>query len=308
MLAYIFIVVVQIVFNTQIIFGLNTSDGAFGLRKIFGTTLVLVPFVVDQVLFHKQNSNFLNSALEEWYVVSYVQLIHNKDIIRKGIAKINQSRISLSKENMLEIISNLLRQSSFRYVSNGSLTNEYFDLAYSTLNEGFIYIIITNFGSAASRLISIFKNKSFNHVLLSFDKKLYTIFSYNGGKKISPLGLNTKIMNGFCKNADSSIMVYRLKATSVEKKKIIDKVHEINEQGNAYNLLELNSKNLFKLNKMPCSQFVYKILALANLIYFQKDIANIRPTDFVELDYYRKLEFAYEIKFCKKSSDLEYKT
>lgn len=223
--------------------------------------------------------NFLNSSFEERYVVSYAQLIHNKDIIRKGFAKINQSGMFFSKENMLEIISNLLRQSSFQYVSNGSLTDEYFDLAYSTLNEGFLYIIITNFGSAASRLLSIFKNKSFNHVLLSFDKKLYTIISYNGGA---------------CKNTDSSIMVYRLKATSEEKKKVIEKLHEFNKQGNE--------------NMMLCSKFVYKILALANLIYFQKDIAKIRPTDFVELDYYRKLEFAYEIKFCKKSSDLEYKT
>ncbi|MGB8450913.1 MAG: hypothetical protein WCD89_01135 [Anaerocolumna sp.] len=287
---------------------MNTSDGAFVLKKISGTALVLVPFVVEQLFFRKQNGNFFIPSLEEWSVVSYAQLIYSKDIIKKGIAKINQSGKSLSKENMLEIISGLSRYKSFRYVSNGSLTDEYFGLAYATLNEEYIYIIITNSGSAASRLFSVFTNKSFNDVFLSFDKKLNTIISYNGGEKISPPGLNPEMMDTFHKNTDSSIIVYRLKAASEQKKKIIDKVHEINVQGSAYNLLELDFKFLFKPNIMFCSQFVYKMLALANLVYFQKDLADVKPTDFVELDYYRKLEFAYEIKLCEKSSDLEYKT
>jgi len=33
--------------------------------------------------------------------------------------------------------------------------------------------------------------------------------------------------------------------------------------------------------------------------------AHVKPTDFVELDYYRKLEFAYEINFNKSSSSRE---
>lgn len=300
--------VVQIVFNTLITFGMNTSDGSFVLRKILGSALVLVPFVIDQLFFYKQNSSFFIPSLEEWSVVSYAQLIHDKDTIKKGIAKINQSGKSLSKENMLEIISNLPRHGSFRFVSNGSLTDEYFDFAYASLNEEFLYIIITNCGSTASRLVSVFTNKPFHHVFLSFDKKLHTIISYDGGEKICPPGLNPEMVGTFNKNTDSSIMVYRLKVTNEQKKNVIDIVHEINEQGNAYNLLELDSKYLFKPNTNFCSLFVYKILVLANLIYFQKDPADIKPVDFVELDYYRKLEFLYEIKLCEKSSDLEYKT
>lgn len=308
MIAYVFIMVVQIVFNTLITFGMNLRDGAFVLSKVLGTVLALVPFVVEQLFFHRQNGSFFIPSLEEWSVVSYAQLIHNKDTIKKGIAKINQSGKSLSKENMLEIIGDLPRHSSFRYVSNGSLTDEYFDLAYATLDEEFIYIVITNSGSAASRLLSVFTNKSFNHVSLSFDKKLHTIISYNGGEKVSPPGLNHEMVDIFQKNADSSIMVFRLKTTSEQKRKIIDKVYEINVQGSAYNLLGLVFKYSYKPNIMFCSQFVYKMLALAGLIYFQKDATDVKPTDFVELDYYRKLEFAYEIKLCDKSSELEYQT
>ncbi|MEN2666915.1 hypothetical protein [Listeria aquatica] len=48
---------------------------------------------------------------------------------------------------------------------------------------------------------------------------------------------------------------------------------------------------------MFCSQFVYKILQFAELEYFRDSAAKIKPTDFVERDYYRKLAFCYEIKF-----------
>lgn len=48
---------------------------------------------------------------------------------------------------------------------------------------------------------------------------------------------------------------------------------------------------------MFCSQFVYTMLELSGLNYFEKDAAHVTPTDFIELDYYRKLEFVMEITF-----------
>ena len=42
---------------------------------------------------------------------------------------------------------------------------------------------------------------------------------------------------------------------------------------------------------MFCSQFVYTMLELAGLNYFEKDAARVIPADFIELDYYRNLEF-----------------
>lgn len=48
---------------------------------------------------------------------------------------------------------------------------------------------------------------------------------------------------------------------------------------------------------MFCSQFVYHILEISNSNYFNMDQTKVKPTDFVEKDYYRKLEYCYEIKF-----------
>jgi len=59
----------------------------------------------------------------------------------------------------------------------------------------------------------------------------------------------------------------------------------------------LVAKHSFRPNIMFCSQFVYKMLKLVGLEFFEKDAGEVRPTDFIELDYYKKMAFEYEIKF-----------
>lgn len=143
----------------------------------------------------------------------------------------------------------------------------------------------------------MFTNKAYNHVSLSFDKELKTIISYNGGESISPPGLNQEQLIYFNKKNDASIIVYRIAASKEHKQVIIDKIKEINEIGSAYNLIGLVTKVSIRPNIMFCSQFVYNILKVAELEYFYSPPAKVKPTDFIENDYYRKLEFCYEIKF-----------
>jgi hypothetical protein len=143
----------------------------------------------------------------------------------------------------------------------------------------------------------MFTQKQYNHASISFDKELKTIVSYNGGERIYPPGLNMEMIKYFNKKQDSSIIVYSIPATAEKKKSIIDKINEINKQGNAYNLFGLVFKFSFRPNIMFCSQFVYRMLKDAGLNYFEKKDGQIKPTDLIELDYYRKLKYEYEIKF-----------
>jgi hypothetical protein len=39
------------------------------------------------------------------------------------------------------------------------------------------------------------------------------------------------------------------------------------------------------------------MLKYAGVHYFEKEDGEVRPTDLIELDYYKKLRFEYEIKF-----------
>lgn len=58
----------------------------------------------------------------------------------------------------------------------------------------------------------------------------------------------------------------------------------------------------YQPNIMFCSQFVYSILEFAGLNYFDQSPTNVRPSHFIELDYYRKLEFVYEISLNDANS------
>jgi hypothetical protein len=100
----------------------------------------------------------------------------------------------------------------------------------------------------------------------------------------------------FNKKKGASILVYRLPCSEGQKRLIIKKIEEINREGNAYNVLGLLLRYSHKPNIMFCSQFVYRMLRIAGLSYFDKNNGRVRPTDFIELDYYKKLQFAYELR------------
>ncbi len=78
---------------------------------------------------------------------------------------------------------------------------------------------------------------------------------------------------------------------------MIQKIEQINKEGSAYNLIGLTLNVSIKPNIMYCSEFVYCLLDYADATYFDKNDAKVKPTDFVELDYYRKVSFEYEIIF-----------
>lgn len=202
---------------------------------------------------------------------------------------------ALSRQNLREIAQTLPRHRLFSYASQGALNDAYFELAAQSLNDGYIYLVITSSKSAPSELIGLFTRRTYNHVSLAFDADLCTLISYNGGEnRVSP-GLNAEALEQLIDKDGASVMVYRLPATYEQKRRMLEKVRLINRQGSAYNLLGLFLKIRPKQNSLFCSQFVYLMLELVELNYFQKNAAHVTPTDFVELDYYRKLDFIHQI-------------
>lgn len=194
-----------------------------------------------------------------------------------------------------KIIKDIPRHNSFIYLNKLSLDEEYFKNAKKSLYNGYIYIILSATGSPAGETIRKFIRKDYTHASLSFDEELKTIVSYNGGNDIGSPGLNNEMLEFFNQKEDSNIIVYKLKATKEQKKKILNEIERINKQGSSYNTVGLVVPYSFRANIMVCSQFVYTMLKLAKLDYFEKTPEKVRPTDFVELDYERKLEFISKV-------------
>jgi hypothetical protein len=101
----------------------------------------------------------------------------------------------------------------------------------------------------------------------------------------------------FHQKEGASVLIYSLAATPEQKRIIIDKIAIINNEGSAYNLIGFVIKRSLKPNIMFCSQFVYKMLEYADLQYFENKAGNVRPTDLIECDYRRKLQYEYELRF-----------
>ena len=208
-----------------------------------------------------------------------------------------KSKDSLNPDKLAEIAKDIPRHSYTKYLNRNTLSEAFFQECEESLKDEHLYVVISSTGSSASELISVFTRKEYNHVSLSFDRELKTVLSYNGGGSLYPPGLNREQLEYFRKKDDASILVYRLDAPIEKKRLVLEKIREINQNGSAYNLVGLVTKVSVRPNIMFCSQFVYSILRCAGLVYFTERDGLVKPSDLIERDYYRKLEFCYEIKF-----------
>ncbi|WP_127849945.1 hypothetical protein [Lacticaseibacillus hulanensis] len=294
-LAYLGILVLQIVFFVNVI------NSGFGYRAVLVRMVAAVvlpaPFLVEFIVTRSNNDRFYLPKLGQVATISFAEFKKNEARLRQAMAGADRVKSILSLDNVKDIMADLHRHSAVRYVNEGSLDAGYFNRAEESLADPSLYIVISNTGSPASELISLFTQKQFNHASLSFDSDLTTIISYNGGERVYPPGLNPEMVEAFHKKPDASVLVYRLPVTQTQKQCVIDTIRQINLTGSAYNILGLVTKRSLRTNIMFCSQFVYRMLQVAGVDYFQKKPGDVRPTDFVELDYKRKLQFVTEIKF-----------
>lgn len=300
-LCYLSIMSVQIVYVILVVF--NSSNNfhriTYLASKLFGTILVLLPYMIEPFLQVNRYVDFYLPSAHEIGVISFNQFLRYKNSIVDTLHTFSDVKKAMTITNLKFLFEEFRRHSSTKYINDGTIDKGYFENTKQYFDDPYLYIVISNTGSQASELIKIVTKKQFNHASISFDRDLKTIVSYNGGAKIYPPGLNPETIEFFYQKEDSSVMVYRLKATREQQEIILNKIKEINENGSAYNFIGLLLKRSHKPNIMFCSQFVYTMLTIAGLAYFEQKSAYVRPFDLVELDYKRKLEFCYEVKVKK---------
>ncbi|MDR1961906.1 MAG: hypothetical protein LBQ16_06450 [Gracilibacteraceae bacterium] len=294
--AYLFIMIFQLAVCNEALFATESHGAALLIRKTFGVALMFLSFVVSRYISAGKYAEFYLPSLQEAATISFAELNAGVEQLVRMAGKINEAGKSLSADNVKSIIDELPRHDSFRYVNAGALTKEYFAQAEASLADPHMYIMISNTGSEASEIISVFTQNHFNHASISFDRELQTVISYNGGERLYPPGLNREMIEYLGRKPGASILVYSLDCSAEQKRLILSKVEEINREGSAYNMMGLVLKRSFRPNIMFCSQFVYRMLQFAGMAYFVKSDGKVSPTDLIELDYRRKLQFIKEIK------------
>lgn len=209
----------------------------------------------------------------------------------------DHSRDALNRDNIKYLIAEIPRHGYIRYTSQYNLPNAFFTLSQEAIEEdNKLYIILSKTGSPASEVISLFTHKNFNHLSLSFDRNLKTMVSYNGGNNFQNPGLNTEDLKSLHQKNDSHVLVYSIQATKIQQQKILNKIKRINREGSAYNVLGLVTSHSIRRNMMFCSQFVYTMFQEAGLTFFDAPHGEVKPTDFIEKDFQKKMTFEYEIE------------
>lgn len=199
----------------------------------------------------------------------------------------------LTGADMLELARTIPRHNSFRYITAGSLGEDYFAEARRSLGDPSVYVVLSNTKSAAGKLIGLFTGHQYNHVSLAFDRDLRTLVSYNGGNDRFGPGLNREKAGELQRSPGSSLAVYRLPLSAAAKQGMIERVGRINREGSSYNLLGLILNYSFKPNIMFCSQFVYSLLDGEGIRLFDGIRGRVRPMDFVLLDRGQRLSRVY---------------
>jgi hypothetical protein len=187
-----------------------------------------------------------------------------------------------AREDLGVLARDMFRHNSFRYISAGTLPAAYFSAAEGALSDPYVYVVLSETKTPASRIIAFFTRDPYNHVSLSFDEDLETMVSYNGGNGRGAPGLNRETAADLCGRPGARLAVFRLHAGRGNKALMLDRVRRINDEGSSYNRLGLLSKRSVKPNIMFCSQFVYSMLELAGLDYLERESGTVKPADFIE--------------------------
>ncbi|MFC6164733.1 hypothetical protein ACFP3T_08645 [Lactiplantibacillus dongliensis] len=295
--AYIGVMIFQLVFNALVLFPMRGWTALYYPTKIVALGLLLLPLVVERFVMVQHQDEFYMPSAADVSAVSFDEVHRNWERVQIALQQLSQVHQSMSVDHLKTVLTDLPRHSATKYINHGTLTSAYFEQAQASLTDLNLYLVVSNTGSPASEIISAFTQKQYNHVSLAFDRDLKTIISYNGGDNVYPPGLNAENLAFFHQKDDASVLVYSLPVTQAQKAFVLDKLTSINHEGSAYNLVGLVAKHSFRPNIMFCSQFVYTMLRLAGVAYFDKQPGEVRPTDFIELDYYKKLRFEYEITF-----------
>ncbi|WP_096271159.1 hypothetical protein [Paucisalibacillus globulus] len=154
------------------------------------------------------------------------------------------------------------------------------------VGEKKIYILLTDTGTAFTRLIKSYTKKPYNHASISFDADLREVYSFGRKTPKNPfIGgfVREDIQSVLFKQADCAIYSLTISEEDFQKMHRFIQLIESNKDYYRYNLIGLFGvmvkKPIKRKNAFFCSQFVASVLKESNTINFEKDVCLVQPND-----------------------------
>jgi hypothetical protein len=149
-----------------------------------------------------------------------------------------------------------------------------------------IYLLLTDTGTAFTRLIKSYTKKPYNHASISFDVDLNEVYSFGRKTPKNPfIGgfVREDIESVLFRQADCAIYSLNVTDEDLQKMKQFIQLIAANKELYRYNLIGLFGvivkKPIKRKNAFFCSQFVASVLKESNTINFDKDVCLVQPSD-----------------------------
>lgn len=168
------------------------------------------------------------------------------------------------------------------------------------VEEGKIYLLLSDTGTVLTKLIKTYTKMPYNHASIAFDSKLREVYSF--GRKMA----DNPFIGGFVKedmNANlfqqATCAIYSLTVTGPQIKRMKRYIQAIEAQKEKYhyNLLGLFgvmfNKPMIRENSFFCSQFVATSLIKSGMMEPKRDPSLVKPGDLPNL---ADFELIYEGK------------
>lgn len=165
----------------------------------------------------------------------------------------------------------------------------------------YVYIVLTDTGSMFTRMIKFFTRKPYNHVSISLDEDLETLYSFGRLKPRNPFFggfVEEKIDEGtFALFKNTRALVLQVPVSQEEYERLRYLIHAFLEDKDAYryNLIgvlgALFDKPITRKNRYFCSSFVADISNQAGFLPLSRSPHLVRPDEFTKIEH---AEIVYE--------------
>jgi hypothetical protein len=158
-----------------------------------------------------------------------------------------------------------------------------------------VYLVMSQTGTWLSRAIKVYTKLSYNHISLSLDDSLSTMYSFGRINPINPFSggfvlenINEGVYKIF---PECRCIIYKLEISDEQYKRLqqLLKDFEANRERLRYNFLGLFyialNKDKHRKNHYFCSQFVSEVMQLSGIVKFDKPSNLVTVKDFMELSF-----------------------
>ena len=181
-----FIVVLMFLFVLcgQFIYTYYTAENAIftGIENVYiffvGIVLISLSFYLFLYVERKNYNHIFFQVSSKRLALPFSDLSEFVELLNDKKALALDAKKVFTRENIKELIIDVSRNNSFRYINDGTLNDEYIETMKKSIDDERVYVVVSYTGTAMAQAIRLFTTKNFSHSSLSFDKELKTLVKH----------------------------------------------------------------------------------------------------------------------------------